>query len=704
MNNSGFSSAKEKSQKMAAILRDVSLLIGEKGDKPIPLETGGTRIPGLGFISDAHALAQQAHNIEQGIFNMIVLGEFKNGKSTLLNSMLGSKTLPSKATPCTAIITILVSGDSDRVTLYESDRDTPRTLTWNEFKKEFQLTKEDQEKLDKEGYIDRFSNVEYALIECQNRLCNNGVRLIDSPGLKENASRTKVTTKFLKQSQSIIFVLNATKILSEDERDFIETFFQAGQINNVFFVINRINLIDREEVQEIKDFVKAGLKPLFVNERGEFDEVFYNRRVFFVDAKGALDARMGTEDSRILERSGVLELERELENFLASPDKITAAFSSTVQLLSLVVAQSREKINVEKSSLDQPLQELEKRRQATERMLKELEFDKKEIERTILTYGGMIKQKVYANLMGYVNEMKDTWQQDSKRLINLSEIGLGSLFTAAFRKKSKQKIIAVINRESKNYLQIKIEQWSQRVPMIIQEDIQNMMMEVEGQVEEFQLQLDKINTIFSSGNAEDTISLEEKKAQKMIQLVLSLGDPSAMTGSILGKGDWGSFFGRFLQQIIVVIVIESLFAFSNPIGLVIYLVIESFLIKGQADKVKEQILDKLGEKLHETLQKELPNKQDEIYKGIDKQFNQWSEQITKNLQQQIEEADAQQRKIIEQKKSTTFSVHKEQSRLNALGNKLTELFNEASMVTYGRLLTPEEINKMAESKKIMASS
>ena len=237
MSNSGFSSAKEKSQKMASILRDAALLIGEKIDKPVSLETGGTRIPGLDFTSDAIALAQQAHNIEQGIFNMIVLGEFKNGKSTLLNAMLGSKTLPAKATPCSAIITILVYGDSDKVILYESDKDSPRSLTWDEFKAEFQLTKEDQEKLDKEGYIDRFSNIEYALIECQNRLCNNGVRLIDSPGLKENASRTKVTTKFLKQSQSIIFVLNATKILSEDERDFIETFFQAGQINNVFLLL-----------------------------------------------------------------------------------------------------------------------------------------------------------------------------------------------------------------------------------------------------------------------------------------------------------------------------------------------------------------------------------------------------------------------------------------------------------------------------------
>lgn len=41
MSQNGYQSAKEKSEKVAAILRDVYLLIGQPQDKSIPLETGG---------------------------------------------------------------------------------------------------------------------------------------------------------------------------------------------------------------------------------------------------------------------------------------------------------------------------------------------------------------------------------------------------------------------------------------------------------------------------------------------------------------------------------------------------------------------------------------------------------------------------------------------------------------------------------------
>ena len=134
-------------------------------------------MPGLGFNSDATALAKRAHDIRQGIFNIIVLGEFKHGKSTLLNAILGGKTLPAKAAPCTAIITILVYGDSEDVAIYETGKQEPRILTWDEFQAEFQLTKEDQETLDKQGYVDRFKNIEYAQIERLHSLCANGVKL-----------------------------------------------------------------------------------------------------------------------------------------------------------------------------------------------------------------------------------------------------------------------------------------------------------------------------------------------------------------------------------------------------------------------------------------------------------------------------------------------------------------------------------------------
>ena len=37
-------------------------------------------------------------------FKVLIIGEFKRGKSTFINALLGEKILPSAAKPCTAII------------------------------------------------------------------------------------------------------------------------------------------------------------------------------------------------------------------------------------------------------------------------------------------------------------------------------------------------------------------------------------------------------------------------------------------------------------------------------------------------------------------------------------------------------------------------------------------------------------------------
>src|SRR5689334_14201144 len=52
-----------------------------------------------------------AETLKGGIFRLMLLGDMKRGKSTLLNALLGQDLLPARATPCTAIITVLRFGE-----------------------------------------------------------------------------------------------------------------------------------------------------------------------------------------------------------------------------------------------------------------------------------------------------------------------------------------------------------------------------------------------------------------------------------------------------------------------------------------------------------------------------------------------------------------------------------------------------------------
>ena len=47
----------------------------------------------------ADQLGELADRVQAGVFRVLVLGEFKRGKSTLINALLGANLLPANVTP-----------------------------------------------------------------------------------------------------------------------------------------------------------------------------------------------------------------------------------------------------------------------------------------------------------------------------------------------------------------------------------------------------------------------------------------------------------------------------------------------------------------------------------------------------------------------------------------------------------------------------
>src|SRR5438309_7530961 len=80
--------------------------------------------------------------LETEQFNLVVLGQFKRGKSTLINALLGADLLPTAVVPLTSIVTIIqhgpqpralvrfldgrtLEGDVADLALYITERDNP---------------------------------------------------------------------------------------------------------------------------------------------------------------------------------------------------------------------------------------------------------------------------------------------------------------------------------------------------------------------------------------------------------------------------------------------------------------------------------------------------------------------------------------------------------------------------------------------------
>ncbi|NES17433.1 MAG: hypothetical protein F6K41_00250 [Symploca sp. SIO3E6] len=692
-NDTGFGIIRHKSDTIASILEDCSRLIGDQRDGSITLcNENIIDCPGLNLNLQSQQLEKLANKIRKGIFSVIVAGDFKNGKSTLLNAMLGHNILIARSLPATAIITILVYGENNEkvpkeVAVYKKGVKNPIIVPWNEFKEEYKLTTQDRETLSRKKFLDRFEDIEYAKIECSFRLLEYGVQLIDSPGLGESMSRTRLSTEFLQQSQAVIFLLNATKLLADRERDFIEKRLGSGRLNHVFFVINWINLVeDEEEVEDLKKWVRDYLEPYFLDNNGKFDEAFYNHRVLYINAKGALEARIAEpEDTEKLEASGVLDLERELEQFLTSDVKKIAALETALTVLESQLVQAHQKINEDKAKLGQTIEKLKRNQERAREELKSLETDKREIETIILGFGEIISGKVFSSLLQYTNEFKNTWldtkgkKGDATTLIKL-DFGIGDILKSALRDKDKEKIRNILGEQIQSYLNTKYEEWAYQLPTIIGDDLNRMFDAVQSRIEDFELKLIQIDKLFSTGDFGIELETEKAIAKKSTMAFFHavMLDPGSTACAFMGEGKWSEFFTRALVQGLIfggiLVIFEMLFP---SVGIVAGIVAELLQVKWGEEEFKKSLLQKLGKKLHKKLQEEMPTKYDKVSEEVKQQFSQVAQELTKGLQAQIDQQQALYDDIIARYSKGNFSAQKERERLDAICDQLIDLYNMA---------------------------
>jgi GTP-binding protein EngB required for normal cell division len=668
VNRQGYESARLAGEAVVATVQDIATLIGEPKAE-ISLESGERVAPGLGLNEDAAALLARARDLGQGLFTIIVLGEFKNGKSTLLNAMLGSKTLPAKATPATAIITVLVGGEHSEVSVFETGRSEPRVVTGEQFLREFQLSLRDQETIQERGTLDRFANVEYAEMECNHALCAHGVRLIDSPGLGEHLSRTRVATNFLKRSQAVVMVLNATRILTRDERSFIEALLGEGRLAHVFFVVNRINQVDPAKVDEIRSWVESQLASHFQAHDGGFDSDFYHRRVFFVDALGALEARSTVpNDVEKLRATGVPAFEEEIESFLTGEDKVASTLQSTVQFLAPVVTAALDRIRQADSALEAPLEELEARRRESESSLLELAGKKRETERTINLFADTIKQKVFANLTSFVDQMAETWDEDSRRLMDLDQaVSLRNVVVAYAQPEARRRMAVAISEEVQRYLEAKFSAWSDNLPSVVEHDVKVLLREVEAQIEDLELELDRIAAAFAgtAGGRGDRTA-----GDRLFRVALSLGEIVEITDDVMDVGDLSAVVARLVQRSVVVHLVRMFVGVGALMANVLIEVLQGGFGEGE---VKRRIRQTLGERLVAALREQVTERRDFVFKAIEERFQEFASTTTDVIGRRIDEVRAEQERILRQRRDEDFSAESERRRLSLIDAEVRRL-------------------------------
>ncbi len=192
----------------------------------------------------AHDASALEDRLRAGRFFVACVGQFKRGKSTLLNALVGDAVLPAGVTPVTSAVTILRYGSRRQATAYYAA-----------------------------GGHDAISIQDIALYVAEEHNHENargiavvdvclpaailarGLCLVDTPGIGSTfADNTKVTRAFVPHIDAAMIVLGADPPISGDELALVVDVL--GQVQASIFVLNKADRLSANDVRQAREFAE----------------------------------------------------------------------------------------------------------------------------------------------------------------------------------------------------------------------------------------------------------------------------------------------------------------------------------------------------------------------------------------------------------------------------------------------------------------
>lgn len=317
---------------------------------------------GAAFVADKERLLSLRSRFEEGRFHLAVLGQFKRGKSTLLNAFLGQALLPSSVVPLTAIPTFVEYGPDMRIRVSYQDQKPLKEFAGGSLEEAVSIL---QGFATEEGNPKNRLGVRQVEILHPAPILRHGVVLIDTPGIGSTFTHnTEATLNFLPQCDAALFVVSADPPLTETEAEFLKAV--QSRVSRLFFIFNKVDYLNEQERAAALAFFQKVLK----EEIGTGEEY----PIFCVSARRGLDAKL-SEDSQLWAQSGLHEIENHLVCFLAS-EKSNALREALGRKAHDVIENVLLRLRLSIKSLQMPLEDLEQRLEVFDRELKNAERER----------------------------------------------------------------------------------------------------------------------------------------------------------------------------------------------------------------------------------------------------------------------------------------------------------------------------------------
>lgn len=299
----------------------------------------------------------RARLVEQRL-QIAVLGQFKRGKSTFLNALLGQPVLPTGVLPLTAIPTFIRWAPASSVKVTYLDGRTEKLPATDLT----QITGELFRLVTEEGNPHNQANVARVDLAYAATILSQGIILIDTPGIGSTfRHNTDAAIRVLPACDAAFFVLSADPPVTAVELEYLDRVRPA--VARLFFILNKIDYLSEPDRTAASEFLR---RSLFEHMPAEADIA-----IFSVSARQGLEAKQAG-DARGVAESGLAAIERYLAQFLAR-DKNEALQRAVSSKAAGLLDAAQVDIALGIRALEMPIEDLERRAAQFSEALREIE-------------------------------------------------------------------------------------------------------------------------------------------------------------------------------------------------------------------------------------------------------------------------------------------------------------------------------------------
>ncbi len=510
-------------------------------------KTAAAAIKGLADAADwlsmretAAKLRETEEKLASDTFRLIVMGRFKNGKSTLLNALMGGTTKPVELNghkgpmvvddlPATAALTGVHYANEPYIKVWYFDGKS-QTWTLDRYLEDSTLG------IDEEESQRRFQDIREFEMGYPARLCQAGVVVYDSPGLDEHHTRTKVTKDATRLCDAAVVVYRSDQLMGQSE--LMDASALVAEGTRTFTLINLWG--SRKLDDRLRGYVWNRYVRDHLGGPAWSGQDLSSRDIYFVNAEFARDGRYDGDPAQVA-ASGLAEFEGRLADFLlrerqeAHLSKHVTAADSLAATVEIYLDQRRKATQLDQTKL----------REAYTQILPRLEAVRNRPARLPAIFQ-RYQEEAEAELTAGFTELIAQIRRELPDHLAAVTLPSAAKATKVFQQKKLQ---AEAAQAVSDFVASRIDQWSeQEANAILAPILERLGNEVENEVAAVSRQLAEIHVDLGwsgPGTAAAVVSTSERVASAVASFLV--GDiVGVLTG---GAGGWrgaaGSLAGGF---------------------------------------------------------------------------------------------------------------------------------------------------------------